>query len=374
MSNPYINKVQNTFSQSPWFAMRGPVLCSQMYVEKYGQMMQVIEFEVANGTYISEEVIPAGMFVEIRNERNSNKARLVCVMAPLDEEGDPVFKTRCKLIKYPNQYICKAKECRTIIPKTDPPPELDSGTDIWESTLAEYDDNHYERITTTILEYSTSEDAVYDEVFKKHIPVTRVLTQTKANDAGYTAATPPALGSFISYEAVKCGWWLKTTERFNPGSLYTMCGVANYYWPNVLKSVPELAPVTGIDRDGQEYLQNILTFVDVKESYNGPCKASYAVSWATSLPVCPVPDQLITDTISYQGIMFNFSINDCLHMAITFTENTGSNHPTLKPGQARVKTFAATTPTDWPESVLADYDVKPYKGGYLITELTIYSP
>lgn len=373
--NEYITLLQNTFHQAPWLSSKGPALCSQMYVDRFQQTMMVVEFEVANGSFLDEATVPYGMFVEIRNP-NTNKARLVIMMAPLaGEEPAPVFKTRCKDVYAPTRFICRARECRTILDKsTNPVP--DSGTNIWESTINDYDDAHVERVTTTIITYTTATDTVYDDAMQEHHSIEQTLVQSISNDSGYTVGTP---GYFISYEQVKCGWWLKTKEYFNTGVKMTLCGVANYYWPRVLLAVPEVAPVIGEVRggpdDGEEYIIKTCINHIIKDSYNGPCKAVYSTAFLTGMPnVCPIPTAILTDSIEYDGLFFDYRLVDCLHPTITFSESVGSFHPQYKASQVRSKTFPATSLLDWPASVFADYDVKPYKGGYHVTSVTIYPP
>jgi hypothetical protein len=41
---------------------------------------------------------------------------------------------------------------------------------------------------------------------------------------------------------------------------------------------------------------------------------------------------------------------------------------------AYTKTWANTTYIDWPDSLIVEYDVQPYKGGYLIRQLTVQKP
>lgn len=373
----YINAINDAFRNAPWLTNRGPVLCSQEFDQRYGQTMHIFEYEVANGTNIPEADVPFGMFVSVQNRLNQNKARLIVAMVPRDEEGNPVFKTRCRTIKSPTPFICSAKECRTFInAKSDPLPVLPSGPNIWEASIQEYDDSHSELVVTTILSYSTLSDNVFDETLRESHSVVKTLTQTKADDAGYSVSgeAPALVGRFVSYEEVRCGWWVKVVETINPGAKYTMCGVVNYYWPAVLKAAPELAPVSAVrEDDGSTYIAKVCVYQNVKDAYNGPCKASIAVSFVETMPVsCPVPTQLITDDIEYEGIIFSYALRNALHIAITVTE-TIANHPVLA-ASVRSKTFDATSYTDWPDSVLADYDVKPYKGGFLITEVTVYKP
>jgi hypothetical protein len=371
----YINAIQDAFRNAPWLTKRGPVLCSQEFDQRYGQTMHIFEYEVANGTNIPEADVPYGMFVSIQNRLNQNKARLIVAMAPLDEEGNPVFKTRCRTVKAPTALICSAKECRTFInAKSDPLPTLPSGPNIWEAYIQEYDDAHSELVVTTILSYATLTDEVPDETLREPHTVVRTLTQTKAMDAGYVWDVINNVGKFTSYEEVKCGWYIKTQETINPGTKYSMCGVVNYYWPAVLKAAPELAPVTAVrEDDGTTYIAKVCVYQNVKDAYNGPCRATISVAFAREMPAsCPVPTQLITDDIEYEGIIFSYALRNALHGAITVTE-TIANHPVLA-DSTRTKDFAATAYTDWPDSVLADYDVKPYKGGYLVTQVLVHKP
>ena len=70
----------------------------------------------------------------------------------------------------------------------------------------------------------------------------------------------------------------------------------------------------------------------------------------------------------------NFRIPPCLHAEIgPIAMTTGTDHPDYT-YLGFTKTIAATSYIDWPSTLTADYDVKPYKGGFLQRKVVVHKP
>jgi hypothetical protein len=85
-------------------------------------------------------------------------------------------------------------------------------------------------------------------------------------------------------------------------------------------------------------------------------------------------DDLDPKSFYYPSPLLTVNIPPSLHQGGTIVSDTGSNDPFWASNAASTRTYPATTLTDWPEYVIADIDVKPFRGGYLVTQLKIYNP
>jgi len=66
------------------------------------------------------------------------------------------------------------------------------------------------------------------------------------------------------------------------------------------------------------------------------------------------------------------NLGPSLHAAFTYTISI-TDDPEFE-SAALDFTFAATTPTDWPASLIAAHEQSPTRGGYLIRKITVYAP
>lgn len=379
-----INHLSHNLRSAAWWKAKGPVVCGQAYVEKYGQDMLVYRFKVVNGSYVDESEVPYGSFVRIE-PFNKVESEVTVFATPFDDGGEemlPVFKVRCKELTNINKFICKATECRQIVPTGT---SADSGANVWESRVEDIDDKHAEKVTVTITQLNTVEDCGWDEVLNSSVEFTETLVQTKADDCGWKESDPvtvPVTGTFTSYEEVRCGWWVKRVEFLSHGVVHDYYDIRNYYWPPVLQNITftEVGNAEGYPNSAyaeNDYAARLISNVQMKEAYNGPCRAHIETSFGPA-PTSANPTQMLTDAIHYNGLLTEFSLPACLHDAITVTENTNGN-PYVE-GVSQIGSWTATKDAgganliDWPASVSVPAEARPYKGQYLVQNITIFKP
>jgi hypothetical protein len=110
-----------------------------------------------------------------------------------------------------------------------------------------------------------------------------------------------------------------------------------------------------------------------KEAYRGPCRARVLVTWSAAEHIVSEPKVMQPLPISVNTPFYRWAVGPCLHPAGTITAVTG-NHPKYALNAGIAAEWDETSPTEWPDSVLAVDEQKPYRGGWLRTEVTIYQP
>lgn len=110
-----------------------------------------------------------------------------------------------------------------------------------------------------------------------------------------------------------------------------------------------------------------------KEAYRGPCRARILVTWSSTEHTVSEPKVMQPLPISVNTPFYRWAVGPCLHTAGTITAVTG-NHPKYALNAGIAAEWDATEPTEWPASVLAVDEQKPYRGGWLRTEVTVYQP
>lgn len=353
--------------RDPKYSVRGPVLQSYGYVDKYRQHMTTLEFEVAHGT----NIIPSyGFFARVERQ-NTNKSRAFIYIPSTNEDENPDFHSSVETVTDFNEYICKASITTTIVSKDV---EVDEGDDVWESSLSELDESHNILKTIRIIDKQSVCSTEFDGVLNGDNSIVYTLTKNKPlpDDVGLNGNV------FTSFQQIKCGWYVAKEETL-ANTFFTYCSTENYYWPPVLEQVdePPTSPIDlGIllgDKAGIEYTAGILIDYRIKQAYNGPTRVDIEVSFQED-SVCEDIEHMNGDSINYQGIFFNLRIPESLHGVIELNETTGDDHPTLKAAQSRNKSYHATNFIDWPDSLVGSVQVRPHKGGYVKVKKTYYKP
>lgn len=142
----------------------------------------------------------------------------------------------------------------------------------------------------------------------------------------------------------------------------------DFYWPAVYEGV-RLYTYT-LKKGGTE------TYAEPynsKEAYRGPCKARVEVLWSSSEYTVSPPEVMMPLPISVNTPFFAFNVGPSLHTAGNFTVVTGS-HPKYALNAGIAAEWEETSPTDWPATVRATDEQRPYRGGWLRTRVTIYQP
>lgn len=374
-------QIPTVFKQQLELVAHSQPLQSVKFHRPSGQLMVYFELKVPNGTELPA-AIPFGVFAEIENRNNAHESVMQIWVAPSFYSGSPTFATRTKKIADLSKFIELATETRQIVaPSTSPT----TGDAIWESTVEYVDQAHSDLVVVTVNTLNQATTGVFDEKLQEFHTVYQDLVDatTAEADSNFPSGLLSVGGGvyrYITFEEVKSGWYVKTTEVMNTSDGYASLPFSyKDYWPSVLQLI-EMAPLTGRVKDKKHpdydktYTAANLYDIRLQESYNGPCYATLTVGWSATAPAHGVPTQLIEDSFRYDGIFVDVSIPSCLHGAVPFVESVGSQHPTLEAGQFRTKNFPATSPSEWPDSKTSYERPEPYKGGFLTRTLTIYKP
>lgn len=221
----------------------------------------------------------------------------------------------------------------------------------------------------------------YDENLRQYVPyTTRVVSTDEA------PSITAALGEEITVTPLNAYWVQITTETPAESALSILGGSATSYyttvpfsWPAVIVGAITLWPVNVKDPDTGEVIETI-NYPDytIKKSWSGICRARVDIGWTKTPPLATAIDsisQMKPEAIEINWPILQLSIPPTLHRSGTLTANTASNHPRYGPGAVVfTKTVSATNPTDWPDELVIDYNIQPYKGGYRIRRVTVYSP
>lgn len=149
----------------------------------------------------------------------------------------------------------------------------------------------------------------------------------------------------------------------------------DYTWPAVFGGVTQydydLKPTQNNPLGGTEtYVEPYLS----KEAYRGPCKAQVQVDWSATEFVVDPPQVMQPLPISVNTPFYSFSVGPCLHEADEIVAFINGDHPKYESVTGNIASWGATNPTDWPSSIVAVDEQKPYRGGWLRTKVTIFPP
>lgn len=334
----------------------GPVMESYKYVERFLQNMHLVTFTCAHGAQIENEF---GYFVEIE-PLNTNVSRCTIFFAPnYTEEGVPIFELQTELKKPYSDFICSASITRQIVPTGT---AVETGADVWESTVTPIDNVHSMRTTVHALTLETLIHQEWDERINGYVTVSRNLQIVGVEPEVVIAED---LVTFTHSEQVKCGWFLKTMEQFAvlDRSYDT---TVEFYWPAVFNNfLTNDFP----KKDGSSVY--MVMAVMKHEAYRGPCSATVVEKFVPTTAaiivstMLPLPLHLETPFVS-------FATEPCLHGEITYTLNISGD--AIYEDVAGAYTYGATLPTDWPDDIIASEVYEPFRGGYFHRKITVKQP
>ena len=210
----------------------------------------------------------------------------------------------------------------------------------------------------------------FDEATGGMITTTQTLVQgTDIGSGGMNGNT------ITEYQQITAAWYMITTRNvvsteLLAGRSYTT--TTDYFWPAVLGT-----PFVKVDswplRKGGTDVHVMPVYA--RDVYRGPCKAVVSEVWSSGRAPTPgVPGVLAPLPIVISTPILAISIQPTLHPAIgPFNLSTGTDHPIYNYAGATFS-FAATSPTDWPESIVVSDEVRPFRGGWLRTTVTAYRP
>lgn len=167
-------------------------------------------------------------------------------------------------------------------------------------------------------------------------------------------------------------WYLVTSRAVVPEpfatSGRTYDTTEDYFWPAVLSTI-NVQSWQRQDGGFQRYLEPVYS----KEAYRGPCKAQVVETFDVNPPTVTEPNVMRPLPISIQTPYFGVSIGPTLHDDYTLSFTNGTTDPIFVYTVASYP-IGATSPVDWPASILASDTVTPLRGGYLRRQITVYPP
>jgi hypothetical protein len=142
----------------------------------------------------------------------------------------------------------------------------------------------------------------------------------------------------------------------------------DFFWPAVLDSI-QIDNWEMIAGGNKTYTTPIYS----REAYRGPCNATVTEKFYTESPAVSPPETMLPLPMDMQTPEFGLNIGPTLHTANFIYISTGTDHPIYE-YTVGTWNFPATSPTDWPASVIGSDIVTPFRGGYLKRTITIYQP
>jgi len=216
----------------------------------------------------------------------------------------------------------------------------------------------------------------WDNETRSYIPYTvQVIPASEA------LSFPEPVGAELSIQPINRYWSIVTTET--PSS--TSTSLRSYYsttpfsWPAVLPSSDQGALKIGTirrkDRRTGEFTGEKILWYDFEliPAWSGICKTFVEIGWSPNPPDF-VPIQTMNPTeIVISWPIGSVRIPKCLHAKYTFEGTTGTENPDWEFLDFE-RVVPATNYETWPESIVADFDVTPYKGGFRTRKITVFRP
>jgi len=188
--------------------------------------------------------------------------------------------------------------------------------------------------------------------------------------------------------------WSIITEESPPQSSITGGTAVKFYttqpftWPAVLIADSFSYGSITTKRNGVSTGSSQLYFdYELKPAWTGFCKAEVQIAFHATNPIIShtlIPTQSINlnpININWPGVA-SFNLPPCIHGEYSFSGTTGTTHPdygyiayakTFR--SSSLETTSGSTPiSDWPDSLIIEYDVRPYKGGYLVRQVKVFKP
>jgi hypothetical protein len=376
-----MNNVGHILSLFNGMASMGAPLIGEEYSEVHGMNIIVIEFTVSNKSRLPE-TLPFGVSAVIRNERNTKLSWVRVQAHPnfglVDSGGTPlpiVFNDVEVTSSNYSEEICKARVVRTVVPlDTEVDGYYGEGnvhTGVWASTVTPIDTSHALKETVYVVTVNDEVGEEWDNTLGIYVKVNRKLQQKPF--AGLPASSTAVDGTVVTYkyyQNVNCGWMSEVSDVWDTAGIGSYTTVVDYGWPPVLSSVNILSWRT--KRKDLRYYPN---FVWLREAYNGACKATVARVWSVTAPTVAKPAAIHVTNISYNCPFFSFSTGPCVHGEIEVAANILSGDSEWDTNALSAIVFPATaTPADWPETLVIDDDVVPYRGGFFRRTVTLDRP
>ena len=213
-----------------------------------------------------------------------------------------------------------------------------------------------------------------DELTGTVMTVSRKKIRTQ--EASFVASSVNSSGLFTVTETIDAEWsWAitrKVTALAGTSRSYDLVlsqGRSGTYWPKVLQELQ----ITAVNqRAGGVYRYSIVP-IWLRNAYRGPVNATLTESWSLTAPTVTVGPFMDPGVIEFDTCMGRYTSPECLHPSYSFVFTTGTSHPSLA-YTTLVSNGPATNVTDWPPSIVVDWDVKPWRGGFLSRKLEANAP
>ncbi len=239
-------------------------------------------------------------------------------------------------------------------------------------------------------EYGSLMSKVWDDNLGKHLIAERFPLPANTDLDAWVEDFVSA-NQFYETQAVNRGWMILTRiDMGTPGSITQLGGIVTvtnpardyfttkvFSWPAVLQNL-NLFNLTATDGSVQTFSAPVY-----KEAWSGICKARVRRWWQAQSPTSIAPIQTLTPTsMLVDWPIAQVAVKECLHPAYSFEGNTASDSeygliefgPLVFPATNMVINGGVTQAVDWPASLTIDFDVVPYRHGYLCTLVDVYKP
>jgi hypothetical protein len=185
-------------------------------------------------------------------------------------------------------------------------------------------------------------------------------------------------GTKREYDQIDDNWYVELQRDLVPSDVAdtgrTYDTTINFSWPGVLTGI-------GVDswplRDGGAEVYARPLFAAGKEAYSGPCKATitqrfYATAAAANDALSD-PEVMRPERIDLSTPFFSISIPPTLHDEVSVSITPGTENPKYDYAGLN-RNFDPTNPIDWPATVVASDEVRPFRGGYLRETVEVEQP
>ncbi len=146
----------------------------------------------------------------------------------------------------------------------------------------------------------------------------------------------------------------------------------DFSWPAVLGGIT--MDVWPLRSGGQEIYPRVFLS---RESYRGATRATVFQQFfkdaATGEAELGLHEVLNPTPLQFSCPFFSLSVGPTLHVGDSITITTGTTHPKYDYA-GDTWDFDASNYTDWPESMIASDELKPFRGGFLREQVTVYRP
>lgn len=151
--------LQDTFKGS----LMGTVSCSQIFDERTLTVLDVAEWYVSNGSFLTEPLY-FGSFGVVQ-QLNDGKAKLRILTAPGFADETPTFPEICVNDLSASGDLVTAVICRKVVPVNDP---VESGVGIWDCKIQPIDQVH--GIRTTVKDPAIFAHKIYSITRESNLP------------------------------------------------------------------------------------------------------------------------------------------------------------------------------------------------------------